>query len=327
MNIRPQLPPTLPDPGRLRVYAKTHGWEKERDFRGLSLFGRADDGLAQIAVPLDAKANGYRRAVQDVLVTLAEYRGTTPQRVLAEIATVRSDVLRFTLADESTRGGGVPLGRAEQLLGGIKTSLLAAAHSVVNLAGHHPRLGRTDPLRLVEQCRLARTGRGSFRASVTCPLDAVRGDEALLPEGESFARRTTVMLMRALGDLRSALDEDEPLRVAAKPGPVSSNLCAALVELRPETGGRVVVEPFWAGSVRPPDGVPQSVRFDEREFSAVERVREALRPQAEPEGRVFYGFVRELRGESDEDGRVGGEVKFDVVRDQGLEAAVGWLGQ
>ena len=325
MNIRPQLPPTLPDPGRIRVYAKAHGWEKERDFRGLSLFGRSDDDLAQIAVPLDGKADGYRRAVQDVLVTLAEFRQITPQRVLAEIATVQADVLRFTLADASTRGGGVPLGRAERMMAGIKTSLLAAAHSVVAPAGHHARMSRTDPVALVDRCRLARTSRGSFRASVTCPLDAVRGEEGLMPGGESFARRTTVLLMRALGSLRSAMDEDDPFRVVQKPGLISSNLCAALSDMRPETGGRVAVESFWAGAVDPPEDVPGTVRFDEREFSVVERVRESLRPQREPEGREFVGFVRELKGEPDENGRVCGEVKFEVVRDQGLEGAIGEL--
>ena len=319
-DARPPLPAVLPAPPQLREYARAHGWEKEREWRGRTLFVRHDDPLAQLAIPLDAKADGYRRAVEDVAVTLAEFRGLSPRRVLVEAATVGEDVLRYTLADSATRDGGVPLDRAEELLAGIRTSLLAAAHSVVNPAAHHARLSRADPVRFVRECRLARTSRGSFAASITCPLDAVEGPQTLLPGTETFARRTTALLMRALGVLRTAFDEDAPEKIADDPaGPVSSNLCAALVAMRPAAGGRVTVEPFWAGTVPPPPNVPGRVRFDDREFATIERVRERLRPQREPEGRRFYAFVSELRGEPGDDGPIEGAVTLRIVRESGGE--------
>jgi hypothetical protein len=197
----------LVNPQQVRAYALAKGWLRVPGVNGdIALFNHPRAQWDQLLVPMDERFDDYDQRISDVIRTLAGFESRPATEVLNDVLALESDILRVRVTSAATGRGSVPLVEGINLLVGARKGLLAAACSVIHPATHHPRMSRTEALRLIGACQLGQTERGSFTVVVACPLRAVDPDQSLVPGAEPFARQTTSLLIRSLHRIIRAID-------------------------------------------------------------------------------------------------------------------------
>lgn len=331
MPIMPEITPeklARLAPRDVQGYVRLRGWQVFRPFGRLMVYNRAEPAsLDQVLVPIDSARPDFADRMRDVVERLASFEGRSPAAIVADLLNYDADVLRYRVASQRAERGTLPLVQAIDLLAGAKQSLLAAAHSVLVRLKHHPKLGRTEAIQLLDACQLNQTEQRSFVVAISCPIRALDADEAgLLPGLVPFTRRATTLLGRALATLDSAIEEDRINSVVDEQDPiVSANLCAALLKMRPaQDDGILEFIPSWASStpMEAEQGpLPGAVTFSSDEFVAVEDVYRQLRPYEGPQAKPWIAYVDELRGTEAADGTREGEVIFTLFDEDELVRA------
>ncbi len=311
-------------PERVNSYARSRGWQPlaRRTRQGARIFEHPGFQDRQLLLPSDQDVADYGSRMHDLLRTLAETVGAPLDQVVAEIETFDADILRFSVRSPDTDAGRIPLGAGVQLLEGARRALLAAACSVLQPQRHHPRMSRAEAEELLARCELGQTEQGSFVASVLCPLDddglqGVAGE----PIEPPFTRRTTRLLMDATRELVEAIEDDRLDRILepAESQPiVSSNLCDALLRMRPEgSRSEIALRCSWSRRLPMPEAEVQ-VRIRASQFQAIATLRDQLRPRPEPDTvETCAALVTTLNGDPGSDGRLHGEVTFDLLTEDG----------
>lgn len=312
-------------PQQVRSYAIAKGWQRVPTKRAeIALFNSPRGEPDQLIVPMDETFQDYARRMAEAIENMAQLEARPAIAVLNDLLTYDADIVRYQVCSPTTARGTIPLLEGIRLLEGAKRSLLAAAHSVVHPASHHPRLGRTEAQQLVNACHLGQTEANSYSVSVACPLRAIEQDQTLLPGAEPFARRAVALLMRSLARIVSAIEADAVPTVFDFDGrepAVSANLCDALMQMQPKEESSVVaVQVSWATTLAPQSPVPENVRIKHEYFPIIDDIARKLRPAPAPEPSLFVGFVENLGGEPDGNGQMQGEATLAVMFEEQMES-------
>jgi hypothetical protein len=306
-----------------RQYALAAGWQRLelsiRDTPGffgrVAAFERPEDSNVQVLIPLDEQTADYDARMGEAAEAIARWEKRSVMQVANDLLYAASDLLRFRVASAAVEDGSLPLDDGLRLLEGMRTAILAAAHSVISPSRYHKRMSKGDAEQFLSACRMGQTERGSFVATVACPLRAVEGDLPLLDANEDpFARKATTLLMRSAAELVSAIETDQvPAMVESnKRDPkISANLCDALVRMRPsKDGAELTIAASWSKlrAVTAAQGTG-IVRIRSTYFPLIEEIYNELRPGLDATPDTFYGFVDTLDGEPG----LGGQVEGDVI--------------
>lgn len=312
-------------PQQVRAYALAKGWQRVPTKRAeIALFNNPSGELDQLIVPMEESFQDYARRLEEVIENLAHVESRPSIAVLNDLLTYDSDIVRYRVCSPTTARGSIALLEGIRLLEGAKRSLLAAAHSVVNPASHHPRMGRAEALQLLNACHLGQTERASYSVSVACPLRAVEQDQTLLPGNEPFTRRAVTLLMRSLSRIVNSIEADTVPKVfdaIAEEPAVSANLCDALLQMQPqEESSAVAINVSWATTLPSQGGVPTTVRIKHEYFPIIEDISRKLRPAQAPAQSLFVGYVENLGGEPDVNGKMQGEADLSVMFEEQMQA-------
>lgn len=317
-----------PDSIDLRDYLLARGWELAILERRFALthprFSRR-----QLVFPVDREVPDYDEAIDWILDKLADLEERPKAAILADIESLRSDVVRFRLlARQETEG--IPLSFAISTISGSQQVLLAAAHMVLRPQLYHKRLGRSEALRLVDQARFGHTEPGSFVLRVECPLDEspsnhTKRSQSLAPADAPFVRRTTAALREAACLLVEAIETArigpfiDHLRRSSSPE-LSANLCEGLGRFfAPDLENSLELSFRWA-AISPAcrsshDDKP--VLLQSSYFPFINEVREAIKPRESESIETYIGTVEELSGEMTAAGLRAGEVEVALLLPEG----------
>lgn len=308
-------------PSSVRSYAQAKGWESvEGSRRRIWLFRHPQERLVQLQVPMD-RDEDTSVAILGAAERIAKLEKRPLRTVLEDLVTTGSDVLRFRIVSEQTRGGMLSLDGAGSLLSGAKLTIGAAACSVVNKVPHHPRTDRNEARQLLSKSHLGQTEVGSFVMKIVCPLDAVQ-DPPILEDLLPFTREVTTLLMRATsrvvggieqGNLDQILEEEQGEGASPE---ISSNLCKGLANLRGDRDdGEVELSVCWASSrLLHYPSEPQLIRMPFEYFPEIERAVKVLRPEPErDQERKMLGTVETLNGNTTTTGGREGEVILSLL--------------
>ena len=273
-------------------------------------------------IPLDENTSDYDARMEEAAGAIAHWEKRPVLEVANDLLYAASDMLRFRVASATVEGGSLPLEDGLRLLEGVRTAILAAAHSVLSPARYHKRMSKGEAEEFVSACRMGQTERGSFVATVACPLRAIDNDQLFIDTTDDpFARKTTTLLMRSAAELVSAIETDKVREMVQrnKQDPmVSANLCDAIVRMKPSIdGSELTIGATWSMLRPAPTGqtVPRTVRIQHSYFPVIEDVYRELRPGARAEPDTFLGYVDTLDGESGPGGKMQGEVTLRVLVD------------
>lgn len=309
-----------------REYARLRGWQRVERARGrIALFEHAARPLEQLIVPLDPTAD-YAERMADVVLRLAEAERRGVQEVLADLLAVNDDTLRFSIISSAAAGGELPLDTALDFLKGARLSVLAAAHSVLAPRRHHPRLSRTEAEGVVGACRLGQTERGSFTATIRCPLYAA-GPRPAPTQEEPLSRRTVGLLLDSVQYLITSIETDNleaALANEAAPS-VSANLCEALLNMQPgDADASVAIAVSWSPLMPAPPIDRVAIRREH--MPSIERAYEILRPAQSARRATFIARVDTLDGDPTDAGKPQGEVTLLTYYDDEAVRARAVLG-
>ncbi|MBK6688791.1 MAG: hypothetical protein IPG45_30240 [Deltaproteobacteria bacterium] len=289
-------------------YLDARGWTVVTSRRLDVAVRRKND--AEVVIPVDRDLGDFADAAVAAAQRVAQVEGRSTAAVLADLASVSSDVLRvarFTFNQQ----GSLPLAEGSDLLTGARTALLASACSVSRPNDRfHRRLTSKSAEAFIDRCRLGHTEHGSFVLTLLCPTELPTEDEP------HFGRRTTEGLMRAVATTvalarQGAVDQiiQDP---AAAPG-LTANLCEAISGmLSNEAEARLSLAMSWSAILPPPTDLPSQVTIDHDLRTTFEDLSERLRPAAEPREGLYYGRVVSLSGEDNAEGQLAGDVTFQL---------------
>ncbi|HUY32615.1 MAG TPA: hypothetical protein VMV69_07515 [Pirellulales bacterium] len=313
-------------PQQVRSYALAKGWRRVPGVNGdIALFDHPQGQWDQLIVPMDESFDDYSKRLREVVENLANFESRGVIEVLNDLITPDADILRYRVASSATGRGSVPLLDGIRLLEGAYKSILAAACSVVNPVVHHPRMSWVEAQQLLNACHLGQTERGSFTASISCPLRAVPQDQPPLSGNAPFARQAVSLLMRSLTRIVHAVEADDVRRVfeAEDTEPtISANLCDALLQMQPpDDDSLLAVSVSWATTLPPSQPIPNTVRIRREYFPIIEDIHKNLRPSKAPEASLFVGYVDTLNGQPGEDGRMRGDTTLAVMYEDDMRKA------
>ena len=315
----------------LRDYLKSQGWQMlDQALRDrLFVFTHPAYVRRQLVYPMDHDAPDYEEAVQQVFDKLAEITSTSAQVLRSKAGAVHDDVLSFRIHFAGNERS-LPLGFATALLPQTELLIKAAACTVLRPQVHHPRLALAQAIQLIDKTRFQHTEQGSFVLKTSCPVHAMQaqGELDLAPDPHStalqtnppFVREVNLVLHQSLQALVHAIEGDkiaqllDQLQHEENPL-ISSNLCAALVEMQDEKLENELSIGFgWAASLPAPALVPKAavVRFQRDYFPRIEEIRRALRGSPAQREELFIGSVERLEGTMNADGQRTGDVVLSL---------------
>jgi hypothetical protein len=284
-------------------------------FGRVAVFDRPDNVDEQVLIPLDENTRDYDARMAEAVWNLARWEKRPPEETAKDLLFAGSDVLRFKVASPLLEAGTLPLTDGLHLLDGIRTAILAAAHSVISPVRYHKRLSRNDAEELLSACRMGQTERGSFVATVACPLRAGDAEQAFInTTADPFARKATTLLIESTSELVHAIETDQVRQVVENENAtpkLSANLCDALLRMKPSIeGAEVTIEATWS-ALRPVlTTVPAHpvIRIQNSYFPIIEDIYKELRPGEQALPTFYLAYLDKLEGSPGPDGRMQGSV-------------------
>lgn len=312
----------------LRDYTKLLGWSFIPEAIKDKLFVANNPNFSrrQINFPIEATAPDYAEAIQLTISKIAQLQDKTIATVIAEIQELKDDTLRFRVIDSRKEESFIPLSYAVSAINGAKELFVSAACSVLKPQSHHPRMNRSEALKLIEKSRFRHTEKGSFILKVSSPLKAVDIQANLFSdETMPFVRQTTLTINKGLYQLVSAIQTDtltqlvDEIKNGSNPY-ISSNLCKAVTNFQEQHEDfDLWVEFNFAGSLALPANmfVANEVKVQNDYFSRIDDVRRELRntEQQKRKEDVFMSTVELLAGEIGDDGLRSGEIILNLLQE------------
>ncbi|MEA2163449.1 MAG: hypothetical protein QOK37_1576 [Thermoanaerobaculia bacterium] len=306
----------------VRNYIKSRGWTRIGNGTGTALFRSPSDPDAEVLLPLSKMFSDYSMRIGDLILAVSEIEQIPPVRLMADLLLPPSDILRFSVQATDTSSGTVQFDSGMDLYAGIRTAMLSSARAAEHPEKYFERLKDSDDF--VSQCRLGQTEFGSFTATFVCPVEALPeidvqpdlfADLAHAPTArEPFARKVTRTLMQAVAIVANAIANDTVADLIASTGPVSANLCEALLRMEPVQDGQLTVASSWARVLIPPADTAAYVVIPKEYFGPIAEIATALRPSKEPKDAPFVGKVITLAGQ-EHDGELSGPVTLYILTD------------
>ncbi len=305
----------------VRAYVHATGWTRVESKRPERVIFARAGSFDQLSFLNEPSLEDYGPAMFDVLGKLAEVERRTMPEVYVDLLTPNADTVHAGVVSEQANRGQLSLDYAASLVTGLRQSVLSAAHTAAMPRPSHPRLNRADALALIKSARFNQSERSSYTVSVTLPLRSPE-DDALLFNGEPFARQASKVLMLSLDRLYTDIEADAADRaledVAGQPV-ISANLCDSLLKMEPDDVAHSVLRlgVKWAATRPAPEmaGVRTVVQFRRDHFEKIADLYAKLLPAPDLKPKVYIGTVEGLFGEIGLTGRREGDVELSLFVD------------
>ncbi len=302
-------------------YAQATGWTQIADpLDELAILRRDDNANFEIVLAKNSDYTDYFDLLKSALFQFAHFEHRPVGEILDDLLLPLSDLLTFSLIGDSTESGTIPLNDGLDLIDGIKRALAATACSILKPQRYHPRLFRNEVEQFLSNCRISPPQNGSFVAPIYCSVERLPFEEWHSPGEETFGRKITRTLIENVHLLAEISLHEDLEAILTVNETISSNLCDALLKMQPE-GKRssLAIAARWEKSTssKTPSvgGKPLLLRKDV--FPIIEQVSLSLRKQKHlPKNEVLVAKVAELKGQTNSDGKMEGDVIIHIFTDE-----------
>lgn len=277
-------------PVTLQEQLRSRGWLQQGATPYAVVYRRGND---ELDVPLRADYADYARRVEELLEVLAAIEGVRATDLLESLIQPEGDTLALRLVSPVTETGTIPLEDSLRVRQGMKTMILAAAHSALSPQPWFARLTQKEPMTLLAGLREGQSQRGSFTMRCIVPVSAPVGQ---LDLEDPYGRTVTRLLLGALEKIqqvRSHGDREGLLQLHDQG--VSGNLLAALANMSPPGGsGALEISVSWARSRPSPTEASTTVHFPVQAFDGLMEAALAMRERVKARGFEVTGYVTRL---------------------------------
>ena len=290
-------------PIRVRKYLLGTGWKEDSNkFDSINLFYYGHKIEEQILLPINIEFIDYSRRIKELIEKLSKIENRNEIEIFNELLLPASDVIRFRIDNKDTKSGNLPLMDGINLLPNVKQMLYASAMSLKKPNTYFKMLKDKDVEKFINSCMWGQTERGSFVASVICPIDQ-QMSVTMDKRANNFGRETTLNLMNSLNNITNAIDshaKEGTIDKYIKDEKFNYNFCNALMELQPEDkDSNISVSATWAPEDKPKVSVPSQVIVRKYHYEQLPKIVERIRPKDKPKYEEFVGKVSALVGQED----------------------------
>lgn len=263
----------------LQRYLLNNGWNKRESKReGISIFSTQQPEYTEFILANTKDYSDYYELIYSAIDVIAKLESRTANGVINELLLPPADTIRFRVNNRSTSEGLISLSDAFTLLENAKKSLFLAACDFNNPTHYHKRPADRKAQQFIDACKLGQTERGSFVASIVCPMIDVNNNEtsqlSIFSDDEllagSFTRKVTNKYMSSLHQIKNAIETNNfnALEADNSDQIISANFIESILAISEFTeGGTIEINASLLGLNKQQPAIYQSVTFD-REFIA-----------------------------------------------------------
>ena len=313
----------------LQQYLTGKKWQKQLSKKGDKAFFRqfiGDNVISEIALPLNRNFSDYDEAIIKAINLIADNEQRAPIQLINDLLLPPADQIRFRVNNARTKDGLISLSEGFMLFESAKKSLLATAHDIIKPEIYHKRLGLKDAQQFIDSCMMGQTERGSFIASIVCPIGNHSVDDnyqqlSLFNSFEdltsSFTRQVTTKLMNSISTVKQVIEAQNYSYF--ENNSISGNFLESLIEMG-EYGEseEIQIMTSWAPTAPQLDSsVPNSVIITKDYILPLEQVVEKIRERNADEVGEFIGRISDTKAEPDIKLRSEGVIIFNCVGEYG----------
>ena len=313
----------------LQQYLTGKKWQKQLSKKGDKAFFRqfiGDNVISEIALPLNRNFSDYDEAIIKAINLIADNEQRAPIQIINDLLLPPADQIRFRVNNARTKDGLISLSEGFMLFESAKKSLLATAHDIIKPEIYHKRLGLKDAQQFIDSCMMGQTERGSFIASIVCPIGNHSVDDnyqqlSLFNSFEdltsSFTRQVTTKLMNSISTVKQVIEAQNYSYF--ENNSISGNFLESLIEMG-EYGEseEIQIMTSWAPTAPQLDSsVPNSVIITKDYILPLEQVVEKIRERNADEVGEFIGRISDTKAEPDIKLRSEGVIIFNCIGEYG----------
>lgn len=309
-------------PLSLKEYISTLGWnnfEVKSQFLKESYFFLKKNST-EVLIPKDSSYADFYRRIDSALDSISFVEQKTKSEIVKDLNYLSGDIIKIRLSGPSTENGSIPFEDGVGLFQNTKKLLFSTALQLVEPKAYHKRLRNVNADAFIRSCRIGQTEKGSFVATVICPVDIkVETEGSEIP---NFTRAVTSKLIEDVSILSQAIDEnsiDVLAQQNIKSNRLSWNFCESLGQLQGVLGNvDLDVAVTWSPKIN--EKVPEisKVRFRRDQISYLEKFTDKLKPEFGDNSDTFMGKIDSLNGQPNESGQRVGEVIYTFQYEEEL---------
>lgn len=318
----------------IQQYLSSQDWEKvlskkqDKAFFRKTIAGK----MFEILVPLSRDFSDYKYAIQKAVKNIANIENKDEHQLLNDLISPPADTIRFRVSNPRTQEGLITLPEGFMLLESAKKALLTTACDIIKPELYHKRLGLKGALQFVDACMLGQTERGSFIASIVCPI----GNQSINDKytylslfdpvetlSNSFTRRVTQKLMLSIDKVKQAIESQRYEDIEnADDFKISANFLESLLEMG-EYGENeeIQIMSTWASMLPQKSSIPNSIILTKDYIPPLERMIERIKEKNADENGEFIGKISQVKADAEPTSRKDGEITFNFLGDTGLVKA------
>lgn len=318
----------------VQAYLNTTGWLKRASNQDhIAIFYKElNEKYYERLLPLNRDFKDYSESLHGIIKAISEIENKEEEQVISDLLIESpSDVLRFRVSNKDTEEGTISFEAGFELFEATKQALYAAACDIIQPEIYHGKLSFKSADQFIEKCRLGQTSRGSFIASVICPLmnDAPAADiakqlsffEDKATYETSFTRKVTRQIMGSLQMINSIIERDEKEKVIEGKGEfvVSANFLESILKmnnLNSEDGGLEIMS-TWSAFAPVPQATASKIKIEKDYLPVLDYMIEKMTPKDNIVTGEFVGRVYQVRAEPDAQRRKQGEVTLNLLGSDG----------
>lgn len=290
------------------AYARSEGWSLLGFWEGqkATVWKKGEDRLL---IPSDNLLADYALRMAEVVDTLATSESRSQLALFRDLTTASADVVRVRVASPVTNDGSLGLDEGVILFQSMQEMLCSAARAAVTPRAYFRSRLPTPAEDYLKKVRLGQTERGSYVATMVCPVSPELnvGSEAEMLE-DPFDRKVTHTLANSLQGASTAaksaalVQSMRPFQDVVSRG-VSANLCEALANL----GGMLPESQIefgftWARTRAHPPGAYRTLTLPSDSIGTLREAARILKETSWEDDFEVYGPVVRLESSAPEQG-------------------------
>jgi len=307
------------NPSNIDRYIKSLGWfVKFTGFNNSTIYEHVNFN-EQILVPYNIEFEDYAYRIGDAIKVISDFEKRNTLQILNDLVLPPSDILRFKVDGQNTYYGAIPLLEGIALFENGRKLLYATSLDYTKPSLFHAKLGDKEVSKFLESCMLGQSERGSYVASIICPIK----DQKTLTDNrltKQMGRETTIHLMKSLDHITKSIRTNKvnDLTNPEKDKPIISyNFFTALASMRPSNNSSITISVSWSPIEKPQFNIPipQQVKIIDADYKIIDKIINELKPNEESQNEKFVGKVHSLMGDEDEEGHKKGDVVLVMLKD------------
>lgn len=316
------------NPLTLQQYLMARNWAKrESKKQDIVIFEyEFKQSYYEIRMPITRYFSDYVSALYRAINIIAQVEERPETQIVNDLLLPPADIIRFRVQNKNTEEGLISLSEGFMLLESAKKALLTTACDIIQPELYHKRLAFKGAKQFIDSCMLGQTERGSFIASLVCPIGNQTNNEKYKqlslfdpPEvlSSSFTRQITQKLMVSIERVKRIIESQDFSQletITEDVSPISANFLESLVEMG-EYGDNDEIEIMttWAPTIPSQSNIPIKTTITRDYIQPLESIVERIKERIADEEGIYVGRISQTRADPDPQQRSEGEIIFNFI--------------